>query len=413
VLPHTGQQYLDAPTGGFRMLGDDLAALGLMPEYDDFNERRLPSVRRLLAYYDGEFSGGLSGQGTMYPRSSMLGQGLRASDPLVSRTTRNVSNNPPKATLAVQYGSSSFVGAEQVPDPPLYTSILHELSHTMGAVQDELDTASLNGHCIDGLDIMCYDDGSDRTYSDAVCPDPLPPYSQDDEVYDCNGDTYFHPAPPAGNPLNGATVWHLGLAANETLASTTTARPGAVSGVTSSGTGTRRTIRWNAVPGAVGYEVAARTGSRAWEYTFTRTTNAVPLLRPFRPYELRVSAIAGGQVAGPGTGTTVRTGLDNTPPLLPTGLSTFFVLRTSVMLQFTVPADNVRATKFRVERRSGTRWVPHVTLSMPRGAAAGGRVIPTIGGLRSATRYSLRLRVLDARGNVSAPSRAISFTTRR
>jgi hypothetical protein len=413
VLLHTAQEYLSAQSG-FKLIADDLQQLGLAPAYDTFSEQHLPSVRRLLAYYDGEFSAGLSGQGTLYPRSSMLGQGIRTTDPLVSRTSRNISNNPPEATLAVQYGSGSFVGATLVPDPPLFTSLLHELSHTLGAVQDEPPTASKVGHCLDGLDVMCYADGGDGgTYSDAVCPDPVPPYSQDDEVYDCNGDTYFHPAPPTGNWLADPVAWNLAAAANETMTSSTSGRPAAVTGLASSGTGTRRTLRWTAVPGAAGYDVAARTGSGAWEYLFTSTASATPVLRPSSSYELRVSAVASGLVVGPSVGTTLRTGLDTTPPAAPSGISIFFALGTSAALNVRIPADNVRATKLRIERRDGTRWVTHATVALPRGATAGKRIIQTIGSLATGRTTTLRLRALDGRGNLGPPSPAVRVTPRR
>jgi hypothetical protein len=412
VLLHTAKQFLDS-SNGFRMMGDDLATLGYLPDYGDFSTKHLPAVRRLLGYYDAEFRVGYAGQGTLYPRTSMIGQGISSRDPLVGKTSRNINNNPPKATLAIQYANSSFVGGTAVPEEPLFTSLAHELSHTMGAVQDEPPTSSKVGHCIDGLDIMCYADGGEGTYAETYCPDPAPPYAAEDEVYDCNADTYFHPAPPAGNPLADAITWNLGSPANETLATHANGAPAAVASVTSSGSGTKRTLTWPAAAGASGYEVAYRRPGGSWEYLAVSGTSAVPPLRPSSDYELRVGAVGAGDVLGPTSATTLRTGLDNSPPVFSGLPAPQYVLRTSLLLRYEFPLDNVKVAKLRLEKRVGTRWVLHATLLPPRGATAGARATAVVSGLRAGTRYLLRLRAVDARGNVSAPSRSVAVTTRR
>lgn len=414
VLPRTASAYLAAGAGNmFRVLGDDLEALGHLPEYDGYVSARLPAVRRVLSYYDADFIPSFAGQGTMFRRSTLMRGGMRASDPLISRTTRNINNNPPSASLAVQYGTRDAAGT---PDPPLYTSLLHELSHTMGAVQDEPQTSSDAGHCVDGLDLMCYFDGPDSTYADTACPDADGLPTPEDERFDCNGDTYFHPAPPAGSPLAATTTWHLGLVANETMSTQAGSAPTTVTSLRVTGTGTRRILRWGAAAGAVGYEVAYRRPGGSWEYLFATTATAQPMLRPTSTYELRVGAIGRGLVLGAPATAGVRTGIDNSPPAMPTSVRVALATRTSVWLTFVHAADNVRVTRYRVERRSGTRWVPHVTVPAPTAAAADpGDVAtsPNIRGLRAGTRYQLRLRALDARGNASAPSAAVTFSTRR
>jgi putative cell wall-binding protein len=78
----------------------------------------------------------------------------------------------------------------------------HELVHTLGAVQNGAPNSSYRtggqGHCTDGHDIMCYDDGGGAPK--IVCALTYP------TLLDCNKNDYFHPSPSAGNYL--ATHWN-------------------------------------------------------------------------------------------------------------------------------------------------------------------------------------------------------------
>lgn len=95
--------------------------------------------------------------------------------------------------------------------------MMHEHGHTMGAVQNSSPNSTGRFHCIDGDDIMCYDDGGPRgnQYSRSVCNEGglLEP---DREFYDCNKDDYFNPAPAAGSYL--ADHWNIGWSGNRFLA---------------------------------------------------------------------------------------------------------------------------------------------------------------------------------------------------
>jgi hypothetical protein len=84
--------------------------------------------------------------------------------------------------------------------------MLHEILHTLGAVQPESPHATSGGHCFDGADIMCYDDGSARArrYSDGYCPEVSGEISQ---ALDCSRQDYFNPDPLAGSFL--ATHWNV------------------------------------------------------------------------------------------------------------------------------------------------------------------------------------------------------------
>lgn len=84
-------------------------------------------------------------------------------------------------------------------------SLLHELLHTQGAVQDSAPHSTGAGHCYDERDIMCYNDGGPRF----VVATPCANGSADGdiaELLDCGGDDYFNPNPAAGSYL--ATRWN-------------------------------------------------------------------------------------------------------------------------------------------------------------------------------------------------------------
>jgi PKD domain len=85
-------------------------------------------------------------------------------------------------------------------------TFLHELSHTLGAVQNSAPNSTGAGHCTDEQDIMCYRDTSNiepRLVCNAGGPTVAYTFS---ELYDCNNDDYWNPSPPPGNYL--ATHWN-------------------------------------------------------------------------------------------------------------------------------------------------------------------------------------------------------------
>lgn len=79
-------------------------------------------------------------------------------------------------------------------------TMLHEISHNMGAVQASAPHSTGAGHCTDGLDTMCYrDDGPNGgQYTTAACSS---------EVYDCGNDDYCNSRPAVGTYL--ATHWNV------------------------------------------------------------------------------------------------------------------------------------------------------------------------------------------------------------
>jgi hypothetical protein len=88
------------------------------------------------------------------------------------------------------------------------STMLHELAHTMGAVQLSAPHTTGAGHCTDGRDVLCYNDGGryGRRYSTSRCST---------EVFDCGKDDYFNARPSSGSYL--ARHWNLGSRYNRYL----------------------------------------------------------------------------------------------------------------------------------------------------------------------------------------------------
>ncbi len=100
-----------------------------------------------------------------------------------------------------------------------HLSELHELMHTLGAVQLSAPHSTTRDHCTDDYDVMCYNDGGldinnnpiTMSYPCSV-PNPLGGNPQDTSpssewLLDCNNDDYFSTNPPPGSYL--ATHWNV------------------------------------------------------------------------------------------------------------------------------------------------------------------------------------------------------------
>lgn len=76
----------------------------------------------------------------------------------------------------------------------------HELVHMLGGVQRSATNATAGFHCSDGLDVMCYDDGTAGSTQRAVCG------KERVRILDCRNDDYFSTAAPRGSYLQ--THWN-------------------------------------------------------------------------------------------------------------------------------------------------------------------------------------------------------------
>ena len=81
-------------------------------------------------------------------------------------------------------------------------TMMHELSHTLGAVQFSAPHTSRGAHCIDEWDVMCYRDQPYHPQMKYLCKDG----SQDFRL-DCNNDDYFAANPAPGSYL--ASHWNI------------------------------------------------------------------------------------------------------------------------------------------------------------------------------------------------------------
>ena len=81
-------------------------------------------------------------------------------------------------------------------------TMLHELSHTLGAVQYSAPHTSKGAHCIDEWDVMCYSDSPYHPKMQIICDD-----GRQDFRLDCGNDDYFAANPQPGSYL--ATHWNM------------------------------------------------------------------------------------------------------------------------------------------------------------------------------------------------------------
>ncbi len=147
---------------------------------------------KYIVWYDGEATGCSTG------KCRGQSSGPDADDRL---SIDNANNKGPDYALLYK-----------IEDPKLAPFImLHEYSHTMGAVQKNAPNGVDNEHCNDepplekmGTDIMCKSDNPATTFKDSCSGFQI--------RFDCNNDDYFNPKPEPGSYL--ATHWNLGSPLN-------------------------------------------------------------------------------------------------------------------------------------------------------------------------------------------------------
>ncbi|HEX8073970.1 MAG TPA: hypothetical protein VF545_03220 [Thermoleophilaceae bacterium] len=90
---------------------------------------------------------------------------------------------------------------------------MHELFHTLGAVNVTAPQGTKNSHCADGIDVMCYDDGGmypGQYYHEGTCPSSNP------VAIDCRQDTYFDTRTEPNTWISW--YWQLGWSGNNFFA---------------------------------------------------------------------------------------------------------------------------------------------------------------------------------------------------
>jgi hypothetical protein len=79
-----------------------------------------------------------------------------------------------------------------------WASVLHEMLHTLGAVQDSAPHSTGSGHCTDGNDVMCRGAAVPAARGSGAC---------EAMTLDCGADDYFSARAPRGSYL--ATHWNV------------------------------------------------------------------------------------------------------------------------------------------------------------------------------------------------------------
>jgi hypothetical protein len=147
-------------------------------EYDLKKSGLNDSLAKYWVWYDDATSTGA------------CGEARRTGDGSLSEANR--SNQGPD--FAVAYAHITACGS-------VASTLLHEATHTMGAVADAAWGTDRRGHCADGRDVMCT--------SGRLCPTLR---------YDCGNDTYFDPAPRRGEYLY--THWNIAFCINRFISRT-------------------------------------------------------------------------------------------------------------------------------------------------------------------------------------------------
>jgi hypothetical protein len=182
------------------------AVQGTLSRYDEIvndvnGAMGSPSQRRNVLVY-ADYLGAPNLDGTSF---NAAGQAMLIASPL-GVSDQPGPHNPTNAgnLFAVAYGVGGFY-FESNSQPFGDEVALHEITHTLGAVQDSAPHSSQASHCYDESDVLCYADGGSYFESGGSlvqsCSDST------HRVYDCNLDDYFNPSPAPGSYL--ATHWNL------------------------------------------------------------------------------------------------------------------------------------------------------------------------------------------------------------
>ena len=170
ALPHDASYYGYDATSALKLLRADLKLL-----------LGLRGVRNVTTYVDRVMPGGTSGIATL-PEDDTPGAGNDAN----------------------RGGQHAFVFGDGSPEFSFERTrtFIHETTHNLGAVHDGARHATGLGHCFDGEDVMCYQDGGPFTppgWTGPRCPGGA--------RFDCRSDDYFAARPARRSYL--ARHWNL------------------------------------------------------------------------------------------------------------------------------------------------------------------------------------------------------------
>jgi hypothetical protein len=211
------EQFLALQSGGRRALRFDMGT-NCGPQYVDVQVVPLPRTRSAYLAFNAddrfdEVNGDVNAAlaPAAGPRNVfVLADGLSTSGVYGIGQVYPNADQPPASYIHDQGDLTGmmFVTQGTSPDPVGWqpTVMLHEMSHNLGAVQFAAPRSTSYAHCIDGEDVMCYEDGSPEGsfYADNVCPLAGGAISQ---TYDCGHNDYYDPSPTPSGYL--ATHWNV------------------------------------------------------------------------------------------------------------------------------------------------------------------------------------------------------------
>jgi chitodextrinase len=354
----------------FETVVDNLRELG-------YSYNSTSATDRYIVYLDAPSAAGAAGTGHIFddPRASTL------------------NSNNKGGTYAVEYRWAQGGGV------PHWDVLLHEVMHTMGGIPNAAPNASGNGHCNDGLDVMCYADGGrTSSYTAGSCSSKL---------LDCGRNDYFNPAPPTGSYLAGN--WNVAHSNNLWLQHRQTGdgiAPTAPAGITQSGaSNTAAGITWAAASDNVAvtaYTVRIRATGGGWRDVVTTSRRATSIggLAGSTSYEVSVTALdAAGNASTPAVApVATNAAADRRAPARPTGLKVAKSDLKSATFRWRDTSDNVGVLSY--ELRLVTKTVRG---RAPRSLGDTGDIVKTISlrGLKAGSRQRVELIARDAAGNVS------------
>lgn len=197
-----------------------------------------------------------------------------------------------------------------------------------------------------------------------------------------------------------------------TLADTTA--PSVPAGLTVTANGMDKSnLSWTASTddvGVTGYRVYRCAGSSCSNYTQigtpTGTTYGDTGLTAETTYRYRVSAVdAVGNASAQSSPTSVTTGQDTAAPSVPTGVSATATSISQISVTWTASTDNIAVTGYKVYRCTGVGCSNYTQVGTPTATSYSDT------GLAVSTTYRYRISAVDARGNESAQSSAVSAAT--
>lgn len=352
------------------------------------------SQRRYIVFYDAPNAAGAAGVGH-YSTTTTAG---------------SASSQNRGARYAMEFSWSSTRA-------PHWDVLLHEVGHTIGAVSDTAPDTSGAGHCNDGNDTMCYGDGGPAAaYATTSCA-----Y----ERFDCDADTYWHPAPAAGtylaanwNPAATYNAWVQARIVDSSGEPGDTTPPTAPGAPTLTGvTATTLDVSWGSATddvGVAGYVADLYRRSSTGALTLLATSGTTTSLGatftglvPSTAYTVQVRAVDAVGNEGAAASVEGSTAPDTTAPAAPVPTLVDATI-TGMQVRWARPSDDIGSAGYRFSWTKEGAMAP--VLTYDRSSTGSSYTFTLSGALEPGTRYEVAVQAYDAAGNLSTPGLLLAST---